>query len=188
MTNWKIIGEVSTFLLEKLRNELTEDKKLKRDQIAFSAPFANNNDALLCIYLYSICKMETVFEPERLLVNGKIVSEMKDVRPLPISLRYVIYFDEKLQSGLEVITQHSIFGKLLYTLNITPTVEVTQDEPAYITILPIDDALKHHIWTGFSSPLRPCVFIEVSPLFISGSYITTGMVTDFKASVRDKNE
>lgn len=189
MAQFNVINEISTYLLNHIKNELSSNYN-SIGNIAFAAPSAKNNNASLCLYLYSIGEYSGYREERQAFMEG---SGSQNI-PLPVFLRYVVYFNKDIPISLDYTTQHEIWGKLLELFHRAPLIHVKEvsrtatilDEPADLRLIGLSDHEKQELWTGFSSPFCTSLFLEVSPLLINGLKPGTGRVAEFNSYVNLK--
>lgn len=190
MADYHIISDVSSCLLQRLRNAICPELIPHPEQISLNSPCKKDNDALMGIYLYSIRDYSS-FVPERSLslVGSGGYSQSK-----VISLAYLIYFSNYAQAPLDAVIQQQALGKAIALICAYPTIDIGEihapadanDEAAAITFQKLDDHQKHDLWSGFSEAMRPAIYLEVGPLLIRGEKIALSRVTLVEGGVERK--
>ncbi len=175
MAGYQVIADVSRHLLGQVREAVCPVVLPHPEQVGLYPPGKKDGDTLLNLYLYSIRDFSS-YQP------GRQVSLHQEVRspPKAISLHYLLFFSFHAQTPLDPLAEHQAFGRLIQWFYAHPTIDLAQvhpaadsaDEPASVAFSRLDSRQKQELWSGFSEPLRPAVYLDVGPLLLGGAWET----------------
>lgn len=186
MAEYWIVADVSKYLLEIMRSAVCPELLSAREMVALNAPGAEDNEALLNLYLYDLQEFSAYLPQRQVPLDGRAMEA-----PLAVTARYLVSFSERSQNAADALLEQRVLGRVLQTLRREAQVDIagihamanSGDQPAAISFSKLDSREKQELWNGLSQPLRPAVYFEVGPLLIDGSPIAVSRVRTAKAEV-----
>lgn len=186
MAEYWIVADVSKYLLEMVRAEVCPALLSAREMVALNAPGAEDNEALLNLYLYDLQEFSSYLPQRQIPPNGQAMEA-----PLAVTARYLVSFSDHAQNPADALLQQRVLGRVLQALRRIAQVDIavvhdmanSGDAPAEISFSKLDNHEKQDLWNALSQPLRPAVYFEVGPLLIDGNPITVSRVSAAKAEV-----
>lgn len=171
MADYQVVADVSRYLLGQVREAVCPSILPHPEQAGLYPPDKKDGDTLLNLYLYSIRDFSS-YQPERqVFLHGEVRHP-----PKAISLCYLLFFNRHAQTPVDPLAEHQVFGRLIQWFYAHPLIDLAQvhpaagsaDEPASVAFARLDDRQKQELWSGFSEPLRPAVYLDVGPLLLGG--------------------
>ncbi len=164
LAEYSIIADISRYLLERVRSLICPRLLPNREQVALSAPYEKNNEALLQLYLYDIQDF------------AEFTARSPGKPPAGILLRYLLCFSRYAQAPLDPQLQQMIFGRLIQDIHRVPALPLREfhpyagedESPLPLALSKLDPCQKRGLWSSLSEPLRPAVYLEAGPVLLSG--------------------
>lgn len=164
MADYRIISDVSNYLLYLLRGAVCPELLPHQEQVALNRPGQQDNEATLCAYLYSI-KDFSVYVPEWESGNA----------PMAFSLGYVIFLSQQAQTPLDPLIGAQVLGRAMQIIYEHPVLDIAKihqaacawDEPASLSFQKLDEYQKQELWGGFQQPVCPAIYLDAGPFLLN---------------------
>jgi hypothetical protein len=195
LAGYLIIADISTHILQLLRNKLIPELIQAPEAISLVSPADKNADYLLGIFLYDIQDMGE-FSQTQMIQRGET---RKQYPPKALRLRYIIFLNTKAQVASKGEDEQKILSRVMQIIydnaliftgkihGMTDSVDVN----ATISFQSLSIEEKAKLWTAFTLPLQLGIYLEVSPILLSSTReteITRVVSTDFIATQKGEND
>lgn len=195
MADYPIIADVSSYMVQLLREKMCPEPIPSPNNIEVSSPADQDVDYILGLYLYDI-KEEGEISVPPLIGSGK--TRLKKP-PRPYSLYYMLFINGSSQMGLKAGDIQKIIGRAAQVVNDRSTVDPRQlqnwldtNEPPIVfspAKLSLEDKVR--VWSAINKPYQVSLFYKACPVFLSSEIIVDSpRVTEaqFSLSIRGEAE
>ncbi len=195
MADYPIISDVSSHIVQMLRDKMCPEPIPSPNNIAVTSPAEQDADYILGIYLYDIREEGEVSVPP-MIGTGRTRLQKP---PRPYSLYYMLFINGSSQMGLKAADIQKIVGRAAQIVNdrnaIKPSSLQTwleQDEPP-IVFSPARISLeeKVRVWSAINKPYQVSLFYKAAPVFISSEIIVEAprvVEAEFTLGIRGEME
>lgn len=193
MADYPIIADVSSYMVQLLRNKMCPEPIPSPNNIEVSSPAEQDVDYILGLYLYDIREEGEVSVPP-LIGSGK--TRLKRP-PRPYSLHYMLFINGSSQMGLKSGDIQKIIGRAAQVVNDGNTVDPRQlqnwlesAEPPIVfspAKLSLEDKVR--VWSAINKPYQVSLFYKACPVFLSSEIIVDSpRVTEAQFSLNIRGE
>lgn len=175
MADYPIIADVSTYLVQLLRERMCPEPIPSPNNIEISSPAEQDVDYILGLYLYDIREEGEVSVPS-LMGTGRTRLRRP---PRPYSLHYMLFINGSSQMGLKGGDIQKIVGRAAQVVNDGSNVNPRQlqswlemDEPPIVfspAKLTLEDKVR--VWSAINKPYQVSLFYKASPVFLSSEIV-----------------
>lgn len=175
MADYSIIADISTVILQYLREKLCPLLITSPNQIDAAVPAEQDQDYILGLYLYDLQEEGMLGVPAmRRYGQGKL----KKI-PKSYALYYTIFVNASSQTSVKALDGQKIIGKcaqimgdlaVLKASDLQPWLE--EKEPPIAVVSPkmeLEDKVR--VWQAVDKPYRNCLFYKVSPVLLSSEVV-----------------
>lgn len=193
MADYPIIADVSSYMVQMLRNKMCPEPIPSPNNIEVSSPAEQDVDYILGLYLYDIREEGEVSVPP-LIGSGK--TRLKRP-PRPYSLHYMLFINGSSQMGLKSGDIQKIIGRAAQVVNDGNSVDPRQlqnwldtAEPPIVfspAKLSLEDKVR--VWSAINKPYQVSLFYKACPVFLSSEIIVDSpRVTEAQFSLNIRGE
>lgn len=177
MTDYTAIYEAGESLAELLRNRMTPEPVVKRENIGLCEPHSPE-DFQLTIWIYNI---------EMVKGTGERTGYFPDIdnpaqerfAPMQIKLSVLISAHSKAPAISKSADEYRILGKAMQAINDTPRLPqnciigslAEQSEPVLLEIKQLSSEEIARVWNNTSKTIRPSFAVEISQVFIGSNRV-----------------
>ena len=195
MADYPIIADVSSYMVQLLREKMCPEPIPSPNNIEVSSPADQDVDYILGLYLYDIREEGEVSVPP-MIGTGKTRLQKP---PRPYSLYYMLFINGSSQMGLKAGDVQKIIGRAAQIINDRSVVDprklqawLDADEPPIVFTpakLTLEDKVR--VWSAINKPYQVSLFYKACPVFLSSEIVVDSpRVTEaqFSLSLRGERE
>lgn len=195
MADYPIIADVSSYMVQLLREKMCPEPIPSPNNIEVSSPADQDVDYILGLYLYDIREEGEVSVPP-MIGTGKTRLQKP---PRPYSLYYMLFINGSSQMGLKAGDVQKIIGRAAQIINDRSVVDprklqawLDTDEPPIVFTpakLTLEDKVR--VWSAINKPYQVSLFYKACPVFLSSEIVVDSpRVTEaqFSLSLRGERE
>ena len=193
MADYPIISDVSSYMVQMLRDRMCPEPIPSPNNISVCSPAEQDADYILGIYLYDIREEGEVSLPS-MIGTGRTRLRRP---PRPYSLYYMLFINGSSQMGLKGGDIQKIIGRAAQIVNDGNSVSprrlqswIEADEPPIIfspAKLSLEDKVR--VWSAINKPYQVSLFYKASPVFLSSEIVVDSpRVTDARFTLSVSGE
>ncbi len=175
MAQFSIISDVSSYMMNQLRNALCPDIINIPEKIMQVSPADKNADYVLGLYLFDMIDSGEFAQYDMRVVDENFLR----YPPKTLTLYYMLFINSRLTVTSKASDEQRILGRIIQYFHDNPIIDCKKlnacvDSDAVdlnITLenMKFEDKIK--IWQAFSIPVQLALFLRVAPIMISSERI-----------------
>lgn len=171
MADYTIIADISTHILQHLREEMCPSLITSPSGLEITSPVEQNRDCILGLYLYDIQEEGEIASPPMRRSGQTMLRRISK----PYTLHYMIFVNGSAQSAMKTLDMMKVVGRAAQVINdmesiipakLQPWLE-REDPP--VTLFPsrlkLEDKVR--VWQAVDKPYGLSLFYKAAPVFLS---------------------
>lgn len=171
MADYTIIADISTHILQRLREEMCPSLITSSSGLEITSPVEQNRDCILGLYLYDIQEEGEIASPPMRRSGQTMMRRISK----PYSLHYMIFVNGSSQSSMKTPDMLKVIGRAaqivndmesILPANLQPWLE-REDPPVSLfpSRLKLEDKVR--VWQAVDKPYGLSLFYKAAPVFLS---------------------
>ena len=171
MADYTIIADISTHILQHLREEMCPSLINSPSGLEITSPAEQNRDCILGLYLYDIQEEGEIASPPMRRSGQTMMRRISK----PYSLHYMIFVNSSAQSAMKNSDMLKVIGSAAQVVNdmesilpadLQPWLE-REDPPVSLfpSRLKMEDKVR--VWQAVDKPYGLGLFYKAAPVFLS---------------------
>lgn len=175
MADYTIISDISSYLVNVLREKMCPDPILSPKDIEVASPLGQNTDYLMGLYMYDIQEEPGTSMPP-FIQAGRVRLQRP---PKPYGLYYMVFINGSAQTGLKEPDIQKILGRATQIImdnnSVLPNELQTwldaPEPPIVFSQTKITLEQKMRVWQALNKPYQVSLHYKAAPVFVSSEIV-----------------